>query len=237
MDEEILEKLGFTPAEAKVYITLVYLGPTKVGEIIKKSGLQSSTIQYTLFSLIDKGFVTYILKGKIKIYQSVSPKIILKEFKERELKFKEIIPRLEATQNLTEKQSAEIYEGLKGINNLFNDLIEDAKFGDNYYFYASDVSSIQDEITNFFATRDAKRKEKGLNIKGLARKELKLSFKNRKNLEIKFVDFPIPTNINFCNNKMAIITWTDKPVGILIKSKQIVESQIKSFDNIWSKAS
>ncbi|MCK4670462.1 MAG: hypothetical protein KAT43_04620 [Nanoarchaeota archaeon] len=237
MQQEILEKLGFTPAESKVYLTLLQLGPTKVGKIIEKSGLQSSTIQYTLLSLIDKGFVTYILKGKIKIYQSVDPKIVLKEFREREKKFEEILPQLEAKQKLhEEKQEAEIYEGWKGINNLFNVLIEDAKKGDEFYFYSVDVEEMREETMKFFATRDAKRKEKGLIVKGLAKRELKPYFKKRKNLKMRYAEFLIPININLCNNKMVIVTWTEKPTGILIKSKQIVESQIKSFNQIWNKA-
>jgi HTH-type transcriptional regulator, sugar sensing transcriptional regulator len=236
MEQKILENLGFTHAESKVYLTLLELGPVKVGKIIEKSGLQSSTIQYTLISLINKGFVTYVLKGKIKIYQSVDPKIILKEYKEREKQFEDIIPLLEGKQKLVEeKQEAEIYEGWKGIHNLFNELIKDAKPGEDYYFYSVDVDEMNKRAMEFFATRDAKRKEKRLNVKGLARSELKSYFKKRKNLEIKFADFPIPININLYNNKMVIVTWTDKPTGILIKSKQIVESQIKSFNQIWDK--
>ena len=80
MEEEILQSLGFTYAEAKVYLLLLELGSVKVGRIIEKSGLQSSTIHNTLNSLTDKGYITHVLKGKIKIYQAVDPKNVLKEF-------------------------------------------------------------------------------------------------------------------------------------------------------------
>ena len=86
MEREILQNLGFTQSEAKVYLTLLKSGLVKVGHIIEKSGLQSSTIHNTLHSLIDKGFVTYIFKDKIKRYQAVDPNLILKSYKEREQK-------------------------------------------------------------------------------------------------------------------------------------------------------
>ena len=50
---------------------------------------------------------------------------------------------------------------------------------------------------------------------------------------MKYVDFPIPSNISICNNKMALITLGEKPTGILVTSKQITESQIKFFNEIW----
>jgi sugar-specific transcriptional regulator TrmB len=116
MEQEILQEFGFTQAEAKIYLVLLKLGSVKVGQIIEKSGLQSSTTHNTLHSLIEKGFVTYILKGKMKLYQAVEPKLILEQFKEKEKKFQEVLPKLESLHKFAEeKQSAEIYEGTKGI--------------------------------------------------------------------------------------------------------------------------
>lgn len=237
MEETIFQELGFTQAEAKVYLTLLKLGPVKVGQIIEKSGLQSSTIHNTLHSLIDKGFVRYVLRGKIKIYESVEPNLILKEFKEKEQKFEEIVPKLELMQQLTkEKPQAEIYEGTSGITTMLNELIEDSKPNNNYYFFAVDVSGLNKEIQNFFERYDAKRKAKKLIVKGLARKELKPLFVKRKYLKIRYVEFPIPSNISICGDKMALITWGEKPIGMLVKSKQLIQSQINFFNELWKTA-
>ncbi len=237
MEQEILQNLGFTQAEAKVYITLLKLGSIKVGKIIEKSGLQSSTIHNTLHSLIDKGIVNYVLKGKMKIYQAVDPNLVLKEYEEKEQKFKEIIPKLESLQKLSEeKQQAEIYEDTKGIITMLNELIKDAKPNDTYYFFAVDVSNLNKEIQKFFERYDAKRKEKRLIVKGLARKKLKSLFEKRKYLQMKYTDFPIPSNISICNDKMVLMSWGEKPNGILVKSKQIIKSQIDFFEELWNKA-
>ncbi len=237
MEETILQELGFTRAEAKVYLTLLKLGPVKVGQIIEKSGLQSSTIHNTLHSLIDKGFVRYVLRGKIKIYQSVEPNLILQEFKEKEQKFEEIVPKLESMQQLTkEKPQAEIYEGTSGIITMLNELIEDSKPNDDYYFFAVDVSGLNKEIQQFFERYDQKREDKKLIVRGLARKELKSLFAKRKYLKTKYVDFPIPSNISICNDKMVLITWGEKPVGMLVKSKQLIQSQINFFNELWETA-
>lgn len=238
MDLEILQNLGFTPAEAKVYLTLLKIGPVKVGKIIEKSGLQSSTIHNTLSSLIEKGFINYIFKGKIKVYQAVEPKILLKEFREREHKFEAIVPELELAQQLAqEKQQAEIYEGVKGVIAMLNEFIEDSRPGDKFNFFAVDVEGSNLEIQKFFERYDLKRKDKKLMVRGLARRELKHLFENRKYLKMRYVDWPIPSNVSTCGDKMALITWGDKPTGVLIKSKQLVESQVKFFESLWKAAS
>ncbi|MBI5003048.1 hypothetical protein HZC31_06705 [Candidatus Woesearchaeota archaeon] len=237
MEQEILQEMGFTQAEAKIYLLLLRQGAVKVGFIIKKTGLQSSTTHNTLHSLIEKGLVTFIFQGKIKIYQAVSPKQLLEQYREKEKKLEDILPHLESLQRFAEeKKGAEVYEGTKGIISMLSALIEDTKPGDVYYFFAMDVSGMNREIQTFFIRYDAKRKAKKLVIKGLARKELRSLFQNRKNLKMKYLDFPIPSNVSICNNKMAFITWGEKPTGILIQSKQLVDSEKAFFHELWKQA-
>src|SRR3989338_2784398 len=237
MEEEILQSLGFTYAEAKVYLLLLELGSVKVGRIIEKSGLQSSTIHNTLNTLTDKGYITHVLKGKIKIYQTVDPKNILKEFKEKETKFEGILSSLEQKHKIAqEKPQAEIFEGIKGMINMLNELIENTKPKDNYYFFAMDESGLNVEIQKFFEKYDAKRKSKGLIVRGIAKKELKPLFEDRKFLKMRYVSHQIPSNISICNNKMSMISWGEKPTGILIKSEQLCNSQIGFFESLWKTA-
>lgn len=238
MEEKILQNLGFTFAEARVYLALLRIGSSKVGKIIEKSGLQSSTIHNTLHSLTNKGLIKYILKGKTKIYQPLSPELILESYKAREKQFEEIIPKLESMQKVSKEiQQAEMYIGINGITMMLNELIKDSKPKDNYYFFVVDVSLLNEEIQKFFEKYDIKRKEKKLIVKGLAKRELKELFEQRPYLKMRYVDFPIPSNISICNNKMALISWEEEIKGILIISKQIVKSQIDFFNEIWNKAS
>ena len=67
-------------------------------------------------------------------------------------------------------------------------------------------------------------------------KEALHDFKKRKILRMRYVTYQIPSNISVCNNKMALISWGEKPTGVLIKSKTICESQIKFFENLWKEA-
>ena len=63
MDISILEDIGLTNAEIKVYLALLELGSSTAGPILEKSKLQNSVVHMTLNKLIDKGFVTFIKEG------------------------------------------------------------------------------------------------------------------------------------------------------------------------------
>jgi sugar-specific transcriptional regulator TrmB len=234
MELSVLEGLGLSTGEIKVYISLLELGEIKVGRIIEKSGMASSAVYNSLNSLLEKGFISYIKKGKIKFYQAVPPKQIIGFIDEKKKKLLELIPELELKRKKAEeKQEAEIFEGTKGIIAMLNLLIEDTKKGDEYLFFSINVDQKNEEIQDFFSMYDIKRKSKGLITKGLAQKELKKLFEKRKILKMKYPNFPIPSNISVCRDKTAIFSWEEKPVGYLIKSKQIADMYKNYFHKIW----
>ncbi len=234
MDSGVLEEAGLTKGESKAYLTLLELGPSKVGPIIGKTGLASSAVHNAIHSLIDKGLVSYIKKGKIKIYQAAPPKQLADFVEEKKKAVLQILPELELKQKLAEeRQEAEVFEGTKGILAMLNLLIEGVKKGDEYYFFATYLQERNEEVQQFFRRYDVKRKDKGLFVRGIARKELKPLFEGRQVLHMKYPDFPIPSDVSICNSKVALIAWGDKPVGYLIRSPQIFEMFKKFFMKIW----
>ena len=234
MDLSILEDIGLSRGEIKVYLSLLETGLTKVGIIIEKSNLASSAVHNSINSLIEKGFVSYIKKGKIKYYKAVPPKQLIDFIEDKKKKVLQIIPELEAKQKLEkEEQEAEIFEGNKGILRMFSLLIDGSKRGDEYLFFVINVEEQNEEIQKFFRPYDIKRGDKGLVIRGLAKKELKNLFVKRKLIKMKYTDFPIPSNISICNNKVALFSWEEKPIGYLIKSKQISKMYKEFFNRVW----
>ena len=234
MDLSILEDIGLSRGEIKVYLSLLETGLTKVGIIIEKSNLASSAVHNSINSLIEKGFVSYIKKGKIKYYKAVPPKQLIDFIEDKKNKILQIIPELEVKQKLEkDEQEAEIFEGIKGILRMLSLLIENSKKGDEYLFFVINVEEKNEEIQKFFKQYDIKRKNKGLIIKGLAPKDLKNLFIKRKLLRMRYTNFPIPSNISICNEKIALFSWGEKPVGYLIKSKQISDMYKEFFNQIW----
>ncbi|MFC1697880.1 TrmB family transcriptional regulator, partial [Nanoarchaeota archaeon] len=146
MDTKILESVGFTPGEVKVYLALLELGETTTGAIIKKSRITGSKVYEILDRLIKKGLVSYIIKEKTKYFQSASPKRLLdyvnkkeNEVRNQKQEIENIIPKLEIIHNEKQKsQSSQIFEGYEGIKTVFNLILES---NEDYY-----VFSLGDEL-------------------------------------------------------------------------------------------
>lgn len=236
MDTTILEELGLSKGEVTVYLTLLELGPTKVGRVIERSGMASSAVHNSINTLSDKGFVSHIKKGKIKWYKAVAPRYLIDFIEDKKRRVLSILPQLEVQQQLAqEKQEAEVFEGKKGILTMLNLLIEHVHKGDDYVFFAVRAKEYDKELREFFTPYDLKRKEKGLIIKGLAPPECKHIFMNRKFVKMKYPHFPIPTSISICNDHIAFFSWGEKPIGYLITSAQIAEMYREYFNKIWKK--
>ena len=92
MDTSILEDIGLSAAEIKVYLTLLELGPSTSGPIIDKSKLQSSVVHRVIKTLIEKGLVTFVKIGKDKQYQATSPENILNYVDLKRKRLAEILP-------------------------------------------------------------------------------------------------------------------------------------------------
>ena len=74
MIEQVLQEIGLTQNEIKVYLALLDLGESKTGDILKTSGLNSGRIYEILDSLQKKGLVSFIVKSGVKLFSPADPK-------------------------------------------------------------------------------------------------------------------------------------------------------------------
>src|SRR3989344_1812727 len=125
MDISILEDIGLTGSEIKVFLTLLELGSSTAGNVVGKSGLQNAVVHRAFHSLIEKGLITYVFEGKIKQYQSIEPKLLLNFIDEKKQKLEKLLPELEAKRKLQkEKPKARIFQGIRGVKELLNLMLD-----------------------------------------------------------------------------------------------------------------
>ena len=77
MNKKLLEEIGLTNGEIKVYLALLKLAETTTGKIIEEAQISSGKIYEILDKLIKKGLVSYITKDKTKYFTTSSPNRIL----------------------------------------------------------------------------------------------------------------------------------------------------------------
>lgn len=239
MNEKILEKLGLTQNEISIYICLLKLGSSKAGSIMYHCSLANSAAHLSLNKLVEKGLATFTKHGNIKHYTATDPKQLLGIINKTKIDLEKIIPELESLQTKTERQEAEVFEGLIGLKSMYYKLIEDSVANNEYLFFAfiCNSSTENEEVSEFFKEFREIRMNRGLNIRGIIDERIKNLYLDKgwdkKNL--KFVKYPTMTNIAICNNKTAIAAWDDRQVSFLITSKQIADMHRRHFNEIWNK--
>ncbi|NOX71811.1 MAG: hypothetical protein GXO64_03890 [Candidatus Micrarchaeota archaeon] len=235
MDTEILEDLGFTNAEIKVYIALLELGSSTAGNIIERSGLQSSVVHMTLKKLLDKGLISYVKEGKWHHYQASDPSHILEYIDEKKRRFNEMLPQLLAKQRTAkEKREVTVFRGIRGIKELLYELL-DAGGNEHHTFGSTSASLMLGKA--WWIDYHEKRAKKGIKAKLLFNDSLrpwKAEFKY-KNCEVRYTQtgFEPLTETIIRNDSIGLIIWTEKPIGILIHNRIAAESYDKFFSIMW----
>ena len=108
MNKDLFYSLGLTKNEAKVYLCLLELGNTQVGQITEKSGIHRRNVYDSISRLMEKGLLSSVIVNNKKLFSPVNPKRFLElidekgyELKDLKKKFSEIMPELELMAKLT----------------------------------------------------------------------------------------------------------------------------------------
>lgn len=244
MDPKLLEKIGLSSGESKVYLALLKLGATKTGVLAKEANVSSSKVYKILDRLIKKGLAGHIIKGKIKYYTAVEPKRVIgyieeqeKELHEKKKLVVEMLPQLEMQQKLGGKSEATIYEGLKSIKNFYLNILDELKPGEEYYVIGATYGSNAPGVREFFQNYHAQRAANKINVRMLANFDVKgtLVKSTLMNAEVRYLPQYLITNMSilFYKKKAFIFFLTDEPKGFLIESEEIVKSFKAYFDTFW----
>ena len=229
MNTQILEDLGFTNAEIKVYLALLELGTSTAGAILEKSKLQNSVVHMTLNKLVEKGFVTFVKEGKRNHYQATNPKHIIDYINEKKERFEQILPELLLKQQIAkEKPEIITFRGTRGIKELLYELLEAG--GNEHHTFGSSVKSLMLGEA-WWGSYHTKRAQKGIKAKLIFNESLK-SWKAESKYsktEVRYttLGFEPLTETIIRNDKIGVIIWSDSPIGILIHQTEAADSYAK----------
>ncbi len=240
MNTEILEDLGLTHTEIKVYLTLLELGSSTAGTILEKSGLPNSTVHRDLNSLIEKGLINFILEGKRKVYQATDPEQFFTYIEDKKKKFEEILPELRARQNnVVNEEMASVYKGIRGIKEVYEIMIN-AKGEYNTFGGGSITAEVMG--LSWWLNLHKRRVENKLSSRQVfdesVRKIGGTEIEKNKLTSIKYVDkeFAQFQETVIVGHYVAIAVFTENPYAFLIKDKAVADSYRKHFELLWKVA-
>lgn len=247
MYEKELESLGLPEKETKVYLASLELGAETVQNISKKSGINRATTYVQVESLKAKGLMSEFEKGKKTFYVSESPSRLsrlLNNF-EKELDFKKaevarILPLLnDIFAGAGEKPKVRFFEGMEGARAMQDEFlaVEDKKIES-----FTNLDKLFELLPKHEEDYTKRRIEKGIQTKVIyTRKAGPVENANDPAMlrTTKFVSaekFPMAADITIFGNKVAIVTYKAKPVGVVIEDKEIADTMRAIFYMIWERA-
>ena len=248
MDTKSLERIGLTQGEIKVYIALLKISPSTVGNIIKGSQVSSSKVYDILDRLNKKGLVGVISKNNTKLFEAKNPDRIKEfiELRERELRenkkeVEKALPELQSLyKNRESTQEAEILQGTNGIKTFTEMIISKLEKGDTFYILGAPRESTE-LLGPYFKEWHDRRAKKGIKCKIIYNKESEERAKKIGKLpltETRIMQSGIitPAIIDIGKDYVATLVFGDRPLVFVIKNKKVSESYLTYFELLWKVA-
>jgi len=245
MNEKLLEDIGLTKGEAKVYLTLLKIGETTTGKIIEEAQISAGKVYQILDKLIKKGLVGYMIKGKTKYFNAASPTRILdllhekeKEIKDKEEEVKKALPSLLAIQKEKRKvYESRFFKGFKGIHTIIFEFLDNLSSKDE--IKAMGVETRRDKKYNLmWLSWHNERVRRKINCKMIfsSRNKFIPTLKKMKYTEVRVLEGITPATINVSKEGALIFTYQEEPGCLSILNEDVAKSFSTFFDNLWSLA-
>ncbi len=240
IDTGVLEELGLTGTEIKVYVSLLGLGESSAGNILEKSKLPNSTVHRDLNSLIEKGIISFVREGKRKVYRANNPETFVNFIDEKKRKFLEILPQLKETQNSLDKEElAGIYKGVRGIKEVYSIMITSG--GKEYNTFGGGYITAEVMGLDWWLNLHKRRVENKLpsrQVFDMTVKETGKDIEKNKLTSIRYVDekFASFQETVICGDYVAIAIFSKNPYAFLIRDKAVADSYRKYFELLWKTA-
>lgn len=239
--EKILEEIGFSKKKARIYLAILELGEATVIDIVKKIGVKRTTVYNILPELILDGYVKKTIKNKKALFFIEDPDSLKNNLEAKLNLIKSALPEIKEMQNIFPfKPKVSFYEGFGGARELYQDTLKDSFAGDTILSFTG-ITNYKRLIPQDISREYIKnRVKKRIRIKVIAAKS-EVAEKWQKDAqkelrEIRIVDnpkFKFDGDIEIYGNKVALISYKENFIGVIIESREINQMQRMAFELMW----
>lgn len=238
MDLEILEKIGLTKSEIRIYLALLKLGSTTTGPLLKETGLHRSRVYDGLQRLINRGLVSFVVKANRKYFSAADPSRLVDYADEIKKEIKDSISDLIKLKIGNKKeQEAFIFEGIKGIKSVLEGILKILKKGDTLYVLGS-PGEANEKLEGYFKDFHKRRIKLGIKMSILYNENAREYGELRKKwslTKVKYMskDIITPAWIDIYEDNIAILLIGETPLAFVLKNKKVAESFKEYFKAMW----
>ena len=243
MDAQLFSDIGLGPRELAIYRALLALGPSSIRTIADRSGINRGTTYESLKQMQVQGIVTYLPKGKRRIFTAREPEVLLDLAEERrkrldsavdELK-KRLIPELHQLTPDFSAANVQWFEGDDGIEQVLRDILARVGEAKDPVYSVFSSKPIRKHLYRPFPNFTAQRVAREIKVKVIAIGD---GGESADYSERKWIKTEGPVDaayIAIYPPRVAIISLASEnyPTAVVIDSKEVAAAQQIIFDTLW----
>jgi HTH-type transcriptional regulator, sugar sensing transcriptional regulator len=244
MYEQELQNLGLSEKEAKVYLASLEVGAETAQNLAKEAGINRATTYVQIESLKTKGLMSEFEKGKKTYYVAESPQrltnlfsVFEKELDLRKSEIKKVLPALQGMfEGMGERPKVRFFEGEEGVAAIREDFLKTKDKLIEGFINLDQLFQFKVGDPEAYSARRVEKKIASRLLyarKDGPSKDINDPKKLRTAKYLGQLKFPLLADITLYENKIAIMTYRAKPIGIIIESKEITDTLRSIFYALW----
>lgn len=236
---EILEKLGYSPEEAKLYLAALALGEATVSELAQHAEIPRTTASGIIARMKDKRLLTPFTKRRRTYWVAEDPAKLHAALRNDEQTFESILPKLVSLKRgEAGKTFIKYFTGLTEMKIIVSDIA-------NSNHHMSALCAVEDWLSFFGEdyTRDFIEKQCAhfLRMRMICSKNgTSVRLQKNDSADLRQIKF-LPKNVKITHmtnfiygNKVAFFSFDSKnPMGVILEDPNIASAQMLYFESLW----
>lgn len=234
----VLQDLGLTDKESRVYLGLLATGPAGAGRIAAQTDLKRTSIYNLIKSLNQKGMVQTTLRNNRRLFLARAPNRAVAVWRRRVQALEEAVPELGAiSTGKIIKPKVSFLQGSEDIKEFFRSVLED--YAGKSYDVIGNTESLLSWDPVFFDEYRRRRAQAKIKTRLILTPD-PASQEQRKHerallCEIRFFPekYQYEDLVRIYPDKVLFLSTHETNIGIVIESKEFVRTWKRIFEFMW----
>lgn len=232
MLEQTLQSLGFAEKEAKIYLTALARGGTTIQDLAEATAIPRATTYVQVSALLTRGFMHCFEKDGRTLYSAAPPERLLEHLdalreqaQQKTALARTLLPELLALQPDAKLPKVRLFEGLNGLQAMRDELLKHREVEwysfsgfDQYRRAVPDEANRRAQVHELW--KNANRCKAVISAHDVAPLTAPLKFLYER-YQIPPDQFPTPGEVAIFANTIALISYEEKPTGVLIENAEL----------------
>ncbi len=243
MASEILQKLGFSEGEGKVYSAILNSSEATLQYVHEQAGIERRNVYDIINKLINKGLVSYVNESRRKVYRATHPSKISEylktgqeEMAQRQAALAKEMPHLlSAYASSKPTVDARIYRGREGVRSMFDEMLSSK----HHYFIGGNFGMRKYLGDSWCRNWERKRVENKIWWHDIVTAKLIMPYPKEKmeyyGAKVLPEEFYSPNVILIFGDCVANIYWGEPLHSVVIENKEVAKNYLAYFNYLWKK--